>query len=129
LLVSSLASSRRELGDERVDDLKLAVSEACANAIESCAGGTGETRLRVEWAESPDRLEISVQDEGSGFVSPDPPPATRGAGSGAGLADRGLGIPLIRALVDEVTFTSTLSGTQVRMTLYCAPAPPPGKDP
>ena len=35
LVVASVASSRRALADERVDDLKLAVSEACTNAIEA----------------------------------------------------------------------------------------------
>ena len=35
LVVASVASSRRALADERIDDLKLAVSEACTNAIEA----------------------------------------------------------------------------------------------
>ena len=37
LVVSSLATARRNLADQRIDDLKLAVSEACANAIEAHA--------------------------------------------------------------------------------------------
>ena len=35
LVVASVASARRALADERIDDLKLAVSEACTNAIEA----------------------------------------------------------------------------------------------
>ena len=35
LLVSAMASSDTLLPDERIDDLKIAVSEACTNAIEA----------------------------------------------------------------------------------------------
>jgi len=34
-----------------------------------------------------------------------------------------LGIPLIRALVDRVEFSSSSQGTSVRMILFCGPAP------
>ncbi len=35
LVVSAIAASDSTLADERIDDLKLAVSEACTNAIEA----------------------------------------------------------------------------------------------
>ena len=35
LVVATLASERRELDDDHVDDLKLAVSEACTSAVEA----------------------------------------------------------------------------------------------
>ncbi len=35
LVVASLVSARRSVADERIDDLKLAVSEACTNAMEA----------------------------------------------------------------------------------------------
>jgi anti-sigma regulatory factor (Ser/Thr protein kinase) len=35
--------------------------------------------------------------------------------------ERGLGIPLIRTLVDDVQFASSPEGTSVRMTVYGEP--------
>ena len=75
LVVASVASARRALADERIDDLKLAVSEACTNAIEHAAlecrsHDDIEIRCQVE----PDGLIVEVVDTGQGFCIEDPPP-------------------------------------------------------
>jgi anti-sigma regulatory factor (Ser/Thr protein kinase) len=41
--------------------------------------------------------------------------------------ERGLGVPLMRALVDEVEFASSDDGTSVIMILYCPPVMPDGE--
>ncbi|MDQ1437354.1 MAG: serine/threonine-protein kinase RsbW [Acidimicrobiaceae bacterium] len=122
LVVSSLASGRRALPEERIDDLKLAVSEACTNAIEAHHEGDVEERVLVRCAEAEDRLEVSIQDRGKGFdpeTLPEHPPVTDPERLNF---ERGLGIPLIRTLVDEVTFEPSSQGTAVRMVMYCDPA-------
>lgn len=119
LVVSSLASGRRVLADERVDDLKLAVSEACTNAIEAHGAVDVEERVLVRCAEGDDRFEVSIDDQGEGFDPaslPEHPPVTDPERLNF---ERGLGIPLIRTLVDEVAFDSRDSGTSVTLTLYC----------
>jgi serine/threonine-protein kinase RsbW len=119
LVVSSLASGRRVLADERVDDLKLAVSEACTNAIEAHGAVDVEERVRVRCQEGEDRFQVSVDDRGEGFdpsTLPEHPPVTDPERLNF---ERGLGIPLIRTLVDEVAFDSGDDGTSVTMTLYC----------
>jgi serine/threonine-protein kinase RsbW len=119
LVVSSLASGRRVLADERVDDLKLAVSEACTNAIEAHGAVDVEERVRVRCKDSDDRFEVSIDDRGEGFDPaslPEHPPVTDPERLNF---ERGLGIPLIRTLVDEVQFDSGNGGTSVTMTLYC----------
>ena len=121
LVVSSVALSRRELADDRIDDLKLAVSEACTNAIESHAAIDTEERVTVRCEESDDRIEVLVEDRGSGFdpsTLPEHPPVTDPDRLNF---ERGLGIPLIRSLVDEVNFETSDAGTAVRLTLYCGP--------
>lgn len=119
LFVSSLATSRRELADDRVDDLKLAVSEACTNAID--AHGDAADRVVVRWSESDDRLEIAVDDRGPGF-DPDALPAHPPVTDPERLNfERGLGIPLIRSLVDEVSFVTSTKGTTVSLVMYCGP--------
>lgn len=122
LVVSSLASARRALADERVDDLKLAVSEACTNAIEAhqAAGSPEPVVVRVH--EGDERLEVEISDRGAGFdpeALPVHPPVTDPDRLNF---ERGLGIPLIKTLVDGVTFTPSPEGTTVRMTLFGGPA-------
>ena len=122
LVVSSLASSRRALEDDRIDDLKLAVSEACTNAIEAHVEVDVDERVIVRWHEAEDRLEVAVEDRGKGFDPeslPEHPPVTDPERLNF---ERGLGIPLIRTLVDEVRFDPSESGTAVRMVMYCGPA-------
>lgn len=117
LVVSALASSDANLADERVDDLKLAVSEACTNAIEAHDAAGTEERVLVRCRADDAALEVCVEDRGRGFDPaqlPDHPPVTD---PDRLKFERGLGIPLIRALVDEVEFSSTGHGTSVRLVM------------
>ncbi len=121
LVVSSLASARRNLGDQRIDDLKLAVSEACTNAIEAYGKADSEERVRILVRDDDARLEVAVEDNGPGFdpdALPSHPPVTDPERLNF---ERGLGIPLIRSLVDEVVFESSTAGTSVRMTVFGEP--------
>lgn len=122
LVVSSLVSARRNLADERIDDLKLAVSEACTNAIEAHtrAGTTDPVRVRV--LEADERIEVEITDRGGGF-DPDQlrlhPPVTDPSRLDF---ERGLGIPLIRTLVDLARFERLDHGTRLRMIVFGGPA-------
>jgi serine/threonine-protein kinase RsbW len=121
LVVASVASARRALADERIDDLKLAVSEACTNAIEANRALDPQASVHVEVWEAPDRMEVSVEDRGPGF-DPDalesPPAVTDPERL---HFERGLGIPLIKMLVDSAVFAPTERGTSVRMTIFGGP--------
>jgi serine/threonine-protein kinase RsbW len=122
LVVASVASDRRALADERIDDLKLAVSEACTNAIEANRSVHPDAPVHVELWEAPDRLEVIIEDCGPGFdlSRVEQPPAV--TDPERLHFERGLGIPLIRMLVDSAEFTGTDKGTSVRMTLFGGPA-------
>ncbi|HLI24195.1 MAG TPA: ATP-binding protein [Acidimicrobiales bacterium] len=124
LVVSSAASWRRELADDRIDDLKLAVSEACTNAVEANEANNPEAPVTVEVFEDDDCLEIHVSDQGGGFdpgqLSPHPPVTDPQRLN----FERGLGIPLIRTLVDDVRFEPSDKGTTVCLALYGGPAEP-----
>ncbi|MFP5318659.1 MAG: ATP-binding protein [Acidimicrobiia bacterium] len=118
LVVSAMASTDAVLSDDQVDDLKIAVSEACTNAIE--AHGAIDTDEKVVlkcWSD--DRgLRVSIEDRGPGFdpsTLPDHPPPTD---PDRLKFERGLGIPLIRALVDEVVISSSADGTQVNLAMW-----------
>lgn len=118
-VVSAVASTVDGMGT-RIDDLRLAVSEACTNAVEAHAGGGDDARVVLRCRLDGRDLEVRVEDAAGGIdpdrlrprsVDPaaaDPPP------------ERGWGIQLIRALVDEVEFASQGQGTVVRMVLRSA---------
>ena len=118
LVVSSFAATSFGLADERIDDLKIAVSEACTNAIEAHGVVDIDERVLVRCAEEGDRMEVTVTDRGPGFdpgTLPEHPPVTD---PDRLKFERGLGIPLIRALVDEVEFSSSGRGTAVRIVMW-----------
>ena len=81
--------------DEDVDDVQLAITEACANVIDH-AGATDTYDVKIEL--SADRCAITVVDQGGGFdvaAVPERPDDD---------AEMGRGVALMRALVDNVAF-------------------------
>jgi serine/threonine-protein kinase RsbW len=128
LVVASLATARRNLADQRVDDIKLAVSEACTNAIEAHAAAGVDEPVTVLVVEKAERIEILIVDHGAGFDPDDllihPPPNDPERLN----FERGLGIPLMRTLVDDVEFRSSEEGTTVRMVVFGGPADETGDD-
>ncbi|MGZ4437961.1 MAG: ATP-binding protein [Nocardioidaceae bacterium] len=80
-----------------VDDVQLAITEACANVIDH-ATDTDTYDVKVELAA--DRCAITVVDQGGGFdASVVPPRPDDESGTGRGLM-------LMRALVDNVRFVN-----------------------
>jgi serine/threonine-protein kinase RsbW len=106
---------------ELLADLKLAVTEACGNAVRH-AYGAGEGAVGVAFVVAGDRLEMIVEDQGSGLEVP--PLDAEWAASGA-LPEGGMGMAIIRAIVDELEVRDGTDGrgTVVHMTKYLAPAP------
>ena len=122
LVVSSIASSRRDLADDRIDDLKVAVSEACTNAIEAHRKASTTDPVSIVCSETDERFVVAVRDRGAGFdpaMLPEHPPVTDPERLNF---ERGLGIPLIRTLVDGVEIESSGDGTEVRLIMLCGPA-------
>lgn len=126
LVVASTVAIEAGLSDDRIGDLKLAVSEACTNAIEAHHRASDDEQVLVRCAVHDERVEVLVRDRGTGF---DPrglrphPPVTDPARLDF---ERGLGIPLIRAITDEVAFESSEKGTDVRLVLYLGELPEGG---
>ena len=101
---------------DRVEDLKTAVAEACANAIEHGNKLDANMKVGVSLTVDEDRLQIAVQDEGSGIGQVQTPDIDTKL---EGTADtRGWGIFLIESLMDEVTFESTPKGNVVKMIIH-----------
>jgi serine/threonine-protein kinase RsbW len=119
----ALAGVARSLpvGPELLADLKLAVTEACGNAVRH-AYETGEGSVDLAFVLGDDRLEMIVEDSGAGILAPvedliaeTPEAALSGEG-----ANGGMGLAIIRAIVDELDVRGGTSGrgTVVHMTKY-----------
>ena len=127
LVVAGTARTEPLLDDERVDDLRVIVSEACTNAIEAVMAkaeedGGAPPSIEVEVRLSSSGVELVVADEGLGF-DPDSLVALPAATDPNRLSiERGLGIPLIRALSDEAEIESGPDGTRVRAVLHSVTA-------
>jgi serine/threonine-protein kinase RsbW len=117
IVLESSAQIGGQLSDRRIDDLRLAVSEACANAFEALHAQGSDQPITVAIELRADGVEVVVTDHAGGFEvdAVDPIPA---ATDPQRLShERGLGIPLMRSLVDDVTFTRTADGTAVHLVV------------
>lgn len=118
--VGSLAPG---LGGARLDDLKLAVTEACSNAIEAHQTAWSDEPVMIRCQLDDRTVTVEIADRGGGF-NPTDLEALPAATDPLRLRhESGLGIPLMRTLADELTFVPDPSGTTVRLTVYRGQAP------
>ena len=106
-------ASRIALTSEQLQDVKLAIGEACTNAIKFSS--PEKQAIRVLYRIEPDRLEIEVQNTGDAFhwkKQQDSIPAIKKFSNG------GLGIYLIHELMDELHISSESGVNTVKMVKY-----------
>jgi serine/threonine-protein kinase RsbW len=105
--------------EDRVEDLKTAVAEACINAIEHGNRLNEGLSVGVVLSAEADKLEVKVIDDGKGISRrPAKPDIDRKM---HGEEDpRGLGMFLIQALVDEAEWVAGTEGksSYVRLVIH-----------
>jgi serine/threonine-protein kinase RsbW len=111
LALSGLSQSR-ELPDETLGDLKLAVTEACSNSIRHAYGDGRDGSVEVVYELHPDRLVVEVSDDGPGFAV-----SEQAFEVGHVLNEGGLGIAIIRELADELELGPRPGGKGSRLRL------------
>ena len=112
--IGSLAAG---LSPARLDDLKIAVTEACSNAIEAHETNWSEGPVIVRCAIGDDEVRVEVIDRGSGF-DPNRFETLPAVTDPRRLRhESGLGIALMRTLADEVSFTPSADGTRVSLVV------------
>jgi serine/threonine-protein kinase RsbW len=99
LAVAAVASRLRFSVDE-IEDIKLALAEACTNAIQS-AGGVDAGVIEIVCDAREDELRVTVRDARPGAHLESVTPG----GVGEERTEE-LGVFLIRALMDSVDYTS-----------------------
>lgn len=96
-LVVSVIARKAGMDEEGVEDLKVAVSEACAVAVGDLNRAGRPDLIELDLIEAADRVGIEVRDRA--------PPAPRLAAASEAngeLDDRQLGLALVGALVDDL---------------------------
>ena len=99
LALSGLLRSRGGYSEDAVADLKLALTEACSNSVRH-AYDHDDGLVHLEFAVHSDCVTVLIQDQGGGFHEDDDDcPECRNL-SDFQLAEGGMGISIIRAVVD-----------------------------
>jgi anti-sigma regulatory factor (Ser/Thr protein kinase) len=108
MAVGALAGVRPGLAYERIDDLRIVVSEACTSAIEGMEEGRN---LRLRCVDGPKSLEVRIEAPESAFESAFP----KGDDEPGGDNFR---ISLIRALVDDAELRTSEDGTELCLMMH-----------
>ena len=109
-------ASRMPFSYDEVEDVRLAVGEACTHAVERA--GSSHSTIRITSIVSPRALVITVDDNVPSGTEPSSPTEEALSLAEAGVNQQGLGALLMEILVDEVKIESTAVGTSVRLTKY-----------
>ncbi|CAM3327451.1 ATP-binding protein [Rhodothermus bifroesti] len=111
-----------------INELKLAVDEACTNIIKHAYKGRTDQPIDVAVLIEPERFVVRLRDQGDAFDvthyrEPDLQALIRRRQGG------GLGIRLIRKLMDQVEYRSLGRYNEVQLVKYLHPAPAPNTSP
>lgn len=113
---TAIAESIR-MSPDRIDEVRMAVVEACINALEHSHATDREVFVTFQVVGDPDpeKLRIMVHDNGVGF-SPEGREEPTMAGKLKAVRKRGWGLKIIQGLMDEVEIRSGAEGTTVVMS-------------
>jgi serine/threonine-protein kinase RsbW len=105
------------MSPDRIDEVRMAVVEACINAFEHSHSPDRKVYMTFEvlGEEEPEKLRISVRDTGVGF-EPDALAEPTIEEKLKAVRKRGWGLKIIRGLMDEVEIHSGIDGTTVVMS-------------
>ena len=93
-LAAAAVGSRMRLSVDEIDDLKLAIAEACTLCIQRTEG---TENIDVRWDISPTELRITVAADGQG-------PKLESVKDAADSKVDGLGVFLIQSLMEDVAY-------------------------
>lgn len=101
----------------RLDDLRLAVTEACSNAVKVHRPEALGDPVVVSCHIDDEFVHVDVRDRGPGFDPSELVPLPEPEDPERLRHEHGLGVELIRTLADEVTFRPEADGTVVGISV------------
>ena len=121
-LVATAVARRSGVDESLLDEVRLAVGEACSRAVEGHQLYCPAEPVRLALTDRAGRFEVEVTDT---CASGDPGLAGTATWPGAGEGPEilngeglpaGLGIAVIESLADDVQIRTTSAGTSIRMS-------------
>ena len=109
-------ASRMPFSYDEVEDVRLAVGEACTHAVER-AGDT-VAAIHITSVINPNALAITVADDVPAGADAGPKSEEAQLLEEAGVDQQGLGALLMEILVDDVKIETGPAGTTVHLTKY-----------
>jgi len=115
-LVATAVARRSGVAESLMDEVRLAVGEACSRAVETHASQCPDEPVKVALSSQAGRFEIEVINAGG-------PGGLGAAGAGyvpkqadGNLIPPGFSLAVIAGLADDVQISETESGTSVKMS-------------
>ena len=108
-------ASRMPFSYDEVEDVRLAVGEACSHAVERA--GDKRATIRINSVVDAHALTIEILDDVR-EADAAPPSEEAQLLEDAGVDQQGLGALLMEILVDEVKIETSPAGTRVLLTKY-----------
>jgi serine/threonine-protein kinase RsbW len=127
-LVATAVARRSGVEEALLDEVRLAVGEACSRAVEAHQAQCPAEPVRIELTGSDGRFEVVVTDAAIAASDPAASAPTPAGWAGNGVANgdsahtaggfpqEGLGLAVIAGLADDVQFTRTPAGLSIRMS-------------
>jgi serine/threonine-protein kinase RsbW len=126
-LVATTVARRSGVDESLLDEVRLAVGEACSRAVEAHRRHCPAEPVRIEMTDQDQRFVVTVSDHAPTAPARSAAPATDngihdGAGyeaighDGGSVFPAGFGLAVISGLAEDVRVLSTSSGVSVRMS-------------
>jgi anti-sigma regulatory factor (Ser/Thr protein kinase) len=104
-LVAAAVARRSGVDESLLDEVRLAVGEACSRAVEEHRLHCPTEPVRLALTELAGRFEVEVTDT-----------STAGSAADGAAYPPGFGIAVIAGLADDVQISETPAGTSIRMS-------------
>lgn len=124
-LIATAVARRAGITESLLDEVRLAVGEACSRAVEAHRRHCPEELVRLELSDDDGRFQVVVTDnvpggsadavDMSAIGALDDPPASGGPAAPEPLPAN-FGLAVIAGLADDVEVSSSEGGLQVRMS-------------
>jgi serine/threonine-protein kinase RsbW len=129
-LVATAVARRSGVDEALLDEVRLAVGEACSRAVEAHQRHCPAEPVRIEMTDTDERFVVVVSDHAPTASASSPAPGGRDGehewsapGQDGGVAiPAGFGLAVISGLADDVRVSSSSSGVSVRMSWPSAAA-------
>ncbi|MFF9774975.1 ATP-binding protein [Streptomyces sp. NPDC013978] len=118
-LVAAAVARRAGVDEAVLDEVRLAVGEACTRAVGLHQSSGISAPVRVLLIEEEKQFSIEVGDEAPHAVPGD---RSSGAGADADVEEDDMGLAVISGLVDDVEVTAGENGGSIRMTWPTTPS-------